>query len=199
MPENLRELLGDDFPEEKIRAIIKEADLTEDNQISYPEFLALWEEGSPTTGTQGGLPGSISPSESQSSLVGQPETVEKRNLRADSEAESASLARANFVEGKKLSVRKALDVQHLDVQQAPLVILNEMEEIVEDPAREVEYTDDLVCQDFRGVPPEITKLDSCFTFSEISRGSMGGDSTVSTDSRLPNANDPIQVPVFADI
>jgi Ca2+-binding EF-hand superfamily protein len=42
-PENLVEMLGDDFPREEIEAIIKEADLTHDNRISYAEFLALWE------------------------------------------------------------------------------------------------------------------------------------------------------------
>ena len=169
----------------------------------------MWEDSSLTTGP-GGRPGTISPSESQCSLVGQPETVEKRNLRADSEAESTSLARSNFVEGKKLSERKAVDVLQIDVHQAPLVILNEMEEIVEDPAEEVEYTDDLVCKDFRGVPPEITNLDACFRMSEISRGSgsIGGDSVGSsdggveingsTDLRLRNANDSVPV-LSADI
>jgi hypothetical protein len=41
--ENLAEMLGSDFPKEEIDAIIQEADLTKDNQVSYAEFLALWE------------------------------------------------------------------------------------------------------------------------------------------------------------
>ena len=41
--ENLAELLGQDFPGEEINEIIQEADLTQDNRISYSEFLALWE------------------------------------------------------------------------------------------------------------------------------------------------------------
>jgi hypothetical protein len=41
--ENLVEMLGNDFPREEIEAIIKESDLTQDNRISYSEFLALWE------------------------------------------------------------------------------------------------------------------------------------------------------------
>ena len=57
--ENLRDLLGNDIPQERINAIIKEADLTEDNRISYPEFLALWEEN-PSTPTSGDKPRSIS-------------------------------------------------------------------------------------------------------------------------------------------
>lgn len=42
--ENLVEMLGKDFPRDEIDAIIKEADLTKDNRISYSEFLALWED-----------------------------------------------------------------------------------------------------------------------------------------------------------
>ncbi|KAL7568560.1 hypothetical protein ACA910_002672 [Epithemia clementina (nom. ined.)] len=41
--ENLRSLLGDEFPQSEIDAIIDEADLTRDGKISYSEFLALWE------------------------------------------------------------------------------------------------------------------------------------------------------------
>jgi hypothetical protein len=41
--ENLAEMLGSDFPKEEIDAIIREAGLTKDNQVSYAEFLALWE------------------------------------------------------------------------------------------------------------------------------------------------------------
>eukprot|EP00934_Nitzschia_sp_Nitz4_P000490 Nitzschia sp. Nitz4//scaffold133_size116822//66538//68818//NITZ4_003809-RA/size116822-snap-gene-0.5-mRNA-1//1//CDS//3329535402//490//frame0 len=41
---NLIELLGHDFPKEEIDQIIADADLTKDNQISYAEFLALWED-----------------------------------------------------------------------------------------------------------------------------------------------------------
>ena len=40
---NLRSLLGDEFPQSEIDAIIDEADLTRDGKISYSEFLALWE------------------------------------------------------------------------------------------------------------------------------------------------------------
>jgi hypothetical protein len=180
--ENLRELLGDDFPQDKIRAIIDEADLTDDHQISYPEFLALWEDG-PGTARSEEQSGTLSPSSGSTySHNSQPETVEKKNLRADSNAESNTLARSNFVEGKKLSERKALDVLEIDAFHAQHVILNEMEEIVEDPAEEVEYTDDLVCTGFPSVPQEITKLDDCFRMSEISGSSNGGRPSASYDS-----------------
>jgi hypothetical protein len=42
-PENLSEILGQDFPLDEIKSIIQEADLTKDGLISYAEFLALWE------------------------------------------------------------------------------------------------------------------------------------------------------------
>lgn len=42
-PQNLADMLGQDFPAEEINSIIQEADLTKDGLISYAEFLALWE------------------------------------------------------------------------------------------------------------------------------------------------------------
>jgi calcium-dependent protein kinase len=41
--ENLAEILGDDFPREEIDEILREVGLTEDNQVSYSDFLSLWE------------------------------------------------------------------------------------------------------------------------------------------------------------
>lgn len=41
--ENLKEMLGDEFPEDEIDAIIKEVDITKNGKISYSEFLAMWE------------------------------------------------------------------------------------------------------------------------------------------------------------
>ena len=42
--ENLIEILGEDVPRDEIDAIIEEADLKNDNRVSYSEFLALWED-----------------------------------------------------------------------------------------------------------------------------------------------------------
>ena len=42
--ENLIEILGEDIPRDDIDAVIKEADLKNDNRVSYSEFLALWED-----------------------------------------------------------------------------------------------------------------------------------------------------------
>ncbi len=41
---NLAEILGENFPRDEIDAIIAEANVTNDNQISYAEFLSLWED-----------------------------------------------------------------------------------------------------------------------------------------------------------
>ena len=42
--QNLRDMLGDEFPESEIDAIIKESDLTQDGKVSYMEFLAQWQD-----------------------------------------------------------------------------------------------------------------------------------------------------------
>lgn len=41
--ENLKAILGEEFPNEEIKAIINECDLTRDKRISYNEFLAMWD------------------------------------------------------------------------------------------------------------------------------------------------------------
>jgi hypothetical protein len=41
--ENLKEILGKDFPEDEIASIIKDVDQAKDGRISYSEFLAMWE------------------------------------------------------------------------------------------------------------------------------------------------------------
>ena len=43
-PENLREILGDDFTPERVAEMIREADTLGDGRISYQEFLALFRE-----------------------------------------------------------------------------------------------------------------------------------------------------------
>jgi hypothetical protein len=42
--ENLIEMLGPDFPRHEIDEILQEATLNNRNQVSYSEFLQLWEE-----------------------------------------------------------------------------------------------------------------------------------------------------------
>ena len=40
--QNLRELLGKDYPKEYVDALVADADTDGDGRISYPEFLALF-------------------------------------------------------------------------------------------------------------------------------------------------------------
>jgi Ca2+-binding EF-hand superfamily protein len=42
--ENLEDILGDEISKDYVHAIIDEADIVRDHQISYKEFLALWDE-----------------------------------------------------------------------------------------------------------------------------------------------------------
>jgi len=133
--ENLRELLGQDIPQERLNAIIREADLTEDMHISYPEFLALWEEEPKTN---------LSRSSSRSSFRPRDNTIKvpekdvriKTLMRQDSDAESRTLSRANFLEEKKMSERKAEEAHMIDLHQVTKVVLNELDEVVEDPEAE---------------------------------------------------------------
>ena len=159
--------MGNDYSHEKIKEIIKQVDLTDDNQISYPEFLALWEDGS-STPSMGALSGSLSRADSESASVSQYETVEKKSMRADNEAESTLVARCNFVEGKKQSERKALDALQMNVGQSSFEILDEIQETSDGSTGDGTYSGH--------VPPEIRKLDPVFTMSELSRGSASGDS-----------------------
>jgi len=111
--ENLAEMLGDEFPNKEIDEIIKEADLTKDHRISYPEFLALWE--SHSEDKRNHLYKDIQPSlTSISSLGGDTDSedfqLSYRSVKSDMEeedlVESNILARANFIEGEHVSERK---------------------------------------------------------------------------------------------
>lgn len=42
--ENLIDILGEDFPRDEIDLVIQEADSTNDNRVSYSDFLALWDQ-----------------------------------------------------------------------------------------------------------------------------------------------------------
>jgi len=102
---NLKEILGDDFPEEEIDAIIKEA--SKNGKISYSEFLALWEEQKEkeyeeivqeiTVLNDNRLNSDVSVVSNLSS---------EAELDAGDELGSDFLARSNFIEKKNLSERK---------------------------------------------------------------------------------------------
>ena len=96
----MKALLGNDFPKEEIDAIIKEADLTKDGKISYSEFLALWEDKNETRHRE---------SISQIRALADTYHSDRSSVISDhtSEDEGAEVAaRANFLEGKRLSERK---------------------------------------------------------------------------------------------
>jgi len=42
--QNLRDILGDDFPESEINDIIRESSTRKDGKISYMDFLAQWQD-----------------------------------------------------------------------------------------------------------------------------------------------------------
>lgn len=133
-PENLREILGDGFPAERIEEIINEADLTDDKKISYPEFLALWEDrvGAEVSKSYQTLPAADAPSFESDDI-----SSERLSMREENMADVATLARANFIEGKKYSERKAEEAYAIDVQAATVVVLNTLDEIVEDDEAEL--------------------------------------------------------------
>mmetsp|Transcript_4005 Transcript_4005/g.6698 ORF Transcript_4005/g.6698 Transcript_4005/m.6698 type:complete len:785 (-) Transcript_4005:21-2375(-) len=129
--DNLREILGPQFPQERIDSIIKEADLTEDNRISYPEFLALWEDKAEIEREEMYM--SIREPEKVCAVASK-ETAEQRNLmRADSDAESTTMARANYIEGKAHSERRMKETAEIVPNAATKIVLNTVDEIVEDP------------------------------------------------------------------
>lgn len=101
--ENLKALLGTDFPKEEIDAIIKEADLTKDGKISYSEFLALWEDKNETRHRDTIL--------SIRALADEYEDISERSSNMSDHAIEEDgpdlTARANFLEEKRLSERKA--------------------------------------------------------------------------------------------
>jgi len=102
--ENLRAMLGHDFPQEEIDSIIKEADLTSDNKISYAEFLALWEEKHEYKRDV-----AMKEIEELGPIWGSDRSSEPvSDLSADDVEESVVISRANFLEEKQLSERKVV-------------------------------------------------------------------------------------------
>lgn len=108
-------MLGPDFPKDEIEAIIEEADLTKDNKIWYSEFLALWEQKNevrraclyqdiqlPSSEYAASLDSSSDDNFSSRSI--------KIEMEQDNLAENHTWARANYIDGKKLSERKHTQV-----------------------------------------------------------------------------------------
>ena len=129
--ENLREFLGDDLPQDEIDEIIKEADITKDNKISYSEFLALWEDKNEEkrddmVADLRAHHASLSSSSNDSSYFVSDHYLSsshhKDDLRADNESDHRTLARANYIEGKQFSERRVKSMKKVDVEEAKKVL-----------------------------------------------------------------------------
>jgi Ca2+-binding EF-hand superfamily protein len=104
---NLKAILGDDYPDEQIDAIIKEADLSLDGKISYSEFLALWEHN---------------------------EALQDKALEGNASQDSGSdvtpltvdfVSRANFIEGKQSAERRRSSVVELSGDEKKILFQEE--------------------------------------------------------------------------
>jgi hypothetical protein len=145
---NLAEMLGADFPKEEIDEIIREADLTKDNRISYSEFLALWEIKNEEKRDM--LFQEIKPSFNTSSSFGLDSDSDvhlsnrsiKSDMEEDNAQESHTLARANYLEGKHVSERRHQDVVAGE-ENAKKVLFAGAEEIPDPPVSPLAaYEDD---------------------------------------------------------
>ena len=147
---------------------------------------------------------SIRSPDSQVSLSSMEETKEKKNekklMRQDSDAESATLARTHFLEGKQVSERRHEEAMKITAHYAPLVVLNTVDEIVTDPQAEAdaeldscddpaESTEDLLNPEFGDIPTEVIKYAvstdmSVMTKSEFSAFSSDTSFTDGIDTEV---------------
>lgn len=106
--ENLAEMLGEDFPKSEIESILKEA--SRDGKVTYSEFLALWEtrKEKEREEVMNEIAVEVAPSMSGDISVLSDET-DSLTLGDDKDS---LLARASFIDGKKLSERKVI-VSHI--------------------------------------------------------------------------------------
>ena len=123
--ENLREFLGDDLPQHEIDEIIAEVDDNNDNKISYPEFLALWEDKNEEKRDilmedlrvhRATL--SISSYGSSSYGNSSHHSAYRDALKSDNESDHHTLARANYIEKKKLSERRVKKLTQVESKEA---------------------------------------------------------------------------------
>eukprot|EP00542_Grammatophora_oceanica_P010432 CAMPEP_0194032256 /NCGR_PEP_ID=MMETSP0009_2-20130614/5237_1 /TAXON_ID=210454 /ORGANISM="Grammatophora oceanica, Strain CCMP 410" /LENGTH=706 /DNA_ID=CAMNT_0038672641 /DNA_START=11 /DNA_END=2131 /DNA_ORIENTATION=+ len=126
--ENLQEILGEEFPEEEIRDIIAEADLSHDNKISYGEFLALWGDRNEERRdiAYRDLRQNQLSTMSTSSLhsLSPEQAAKKAELSSESARDDNTLARSNFVEGKKMSERRVDEATALQMEEAKKLLFN---------------------------------------------------------------------------
>jgi hypothetical protein len=133
--ENLREFLGDDLPQDEIDEIIRDVDVNNDNKISYPEFLALWEDKNEEKRDSlmedlRAHRATLSTSSYGSSHYGSAShhSAYRDALKADNESDHNTLARANFIEKKKLSERRLKKLGQVESKEAKEKIFIEEDE-----------------------------------------------------------------------
>ena len=144
--DNLREILGDEFPQEELEKIIYEADLTHDNRISYPEFLALWENHhetqkdelldaihAPDNGTNrngNGATTMTATTNSYRAASPRANREERKTMQEESTLENSTVARANFIEGKKMSERRVEKMARIDAASARRLVFAETVDVI---------------------------------------------------------------------
>jgi hypothetical protein len=104
--ENLAEMLGNDFPKDEIQSILREA--SQDGKVTYADFLALWESRKEKQWRKEELNEfavELAPSISTDISVLSNETHDSLPLEDDKEV---LMARASFIDGKKMSERKLI-------------------------------------------------------------------------------------------
>lgn len=137
--ENLREFLGDDLPQAEIDEIMVEADSNNDNKISYPEFLALWEDKNEEKRDiamqklreHRATLSSSSYGSSSTSGYSSWASSHHQELKSDNESDHHTLSRANYIEGKKLSERKVKKFTKVDTRKAEklFIVVNEEDDM----------------------------------------------------------------------
>lgn len=108
---DLKQILGQDFPEEEIDAIIREADLTRDGVISYAEFLALWEDQ-----TEAKKEEVIHDIEIRASTRSVDTTVS--DMSSDNLSDDGVFSRAEFIASKKSNERRRSSMISSDLTNA---------------------------------------------------------------------------------
>jgi hypothetical protein len=101
---NLKEMLGAEFEEDDIDAIIKEADKTDDGKISYAEFLALWEDQNEQRREE--VLSELSRLFPAESFASQRTYSVGSSSRESSHDAEEVLSRASFIQQKAMSVRR---------------------------------------------------------------------------------------------
>lgn len=116
--DNLREILGEDFPKDEIEMIIKEA--SKNGQISYSDFLALWEEQEEKKRDE--IVQEITVlNQNRETMAPESDLSVLSNVSSDHSDVGASgggdfLARSNFIEGKNLSERRIAELADFELK-----------------------------------------------------------------------------------